>query len=369
MTAIDWAASGRLDEYSFHLVDPATLVETGETVDVLDGGTLTYATAAENRIAGKLTLSNATTDRMVRVKHVITLPGGFQFGETLATLYVDGDSADARYRHVSRDTSLYSPLLHVTQDVAPSDFSRPAGTNILGEIRDLVGDGGGKVRALPGLDEDMKHTVPVWWEVGTSKAEILSDLALWCGCELGVDVEGYITWGPYTPPSKRPISYVFDDGDACVYTSGYSLDHAVGDSCNRVVAHFARQSKQDDPSKENYDPFPLSDSTFVDLPASHPYSYERLGRRKSYDLKVNDPCDHKSLAAMAQRKLDELSRSDPVIVIEHASVPGLREGCVVQYVNGTDPHMADVYSVLAVVEEISMTMGPGCMCKTKLRCI
>ncbi len=155
----------------------------------------------------------------------------------------------------------------------------------------------------------------------------------------------------------------------CVYKSGYQLDYGADDTYNRVVAHFARQSKQDDPSKENYDPYPLSDSVYVDLPATHPYSYERLGRRKAYDLKVSDPCDHASLTAMAQRKLNEVSRSDPVLVIEHVSVPGLREGNLVQYINSTDPQMVPLYSVYAIIEEIQMELGRGCMCKTKLRCL
>lgn len=367
--AMNWAASGRRDEYSFCLVDPVTLTETGETVDVVEGGSITYATSADNRITASLGLSNANTDRMIRIKHVITLPGGYQHGETLATLFVDGDSATAKYHHVTRDVSLYSSLLHITSDIAPSDFARPAGNNIIQEIKDLVGDGGGKVRVLQGVNTEDKHTIPVWWEVGTSKQKILDDLALWTGCEYGVDADGYITWGKYVEPANRPLAYIFEDGENCVYTAGYQLDHGTADAYNRVVAHFARQSKQDDPSKDNYDPYPLSDSTFVDLPVSHPYSYERLGRRKSYDLKVSDPCDHAALTAMAQRKLDELSNSNPVLVIEHVSVPGLREGDRVQYINSTDPSSTNVYSVFAIVEEIQMELGNGCMCKTKLRCI
>ena len=72
---------------------------------------------------------------------------------------------------------------------------------------------------------------------------------------------------------------------------------------------------------------------------------------------------------MAQRKLDELSNSNPVLVIEHVSVPGLREGDRVQYINSTDPSSTNVYSVFAIIEEMKMELGNGCMCKTKLRCI
>ena len=192
---------------------------------------------------------------------------------------------------------------------------------------------------------------------------------MWTGCEYGVDEDGYITWGKYIDPINRPLAYVFEDGENCVYKSGYQLDYGADDAYNRVVAHFARQSKQDDPSKDNYDPYPLSDSVYVDLPATHPYSYERLGRRKAFDLKVSDPCDHASLTAMAQRKLNEVSSSEPMLVIEHVSVPGLREGNLVQYINSTDPQMVPLYSVYAIVEEIQMELGRGCMCKTKLRCL
>ncbi len=298
---MDWAASGRRDDYSFHLVDPVSLVETGETVDVVEGGTITFATSADNRVTASLGLHNASTDRMIRIKHTITLPGGYQHGETLATLFVDGESAQAQYHHSTRDVSLYSTLLRATADVCARDFARPAGTNIVGEIRDLLETDGGKLRVLQGVDADRTHTVPVWWEVGTKRSKVLDDLAMWTGCEYGVDEDGYITWGRYIDPMNRPLAYVFEDGENCVYKSGYQLDYGADDAYNRVVAHFARQSKQDDPSKDNYDPYPLSDSVYVDLPATHPYSYERLGRRKAFDLKVSDPCDHASLPAMAPR--------------------------------------------------------------------
>lgn len=366
---MNWAASGRRDDYTFCLVDPVSLVETGETVDVVEGGTITFATSADNRVTASLGLHNASTDRMIRIKHTITLPGGYQHGETLATLFVDGESAQAQYHHSTRDVSLYSSLLRATADVCARDFARPAGTNIIGEIRDLLETDGGKLRVLQGVDANRTHTVPVWWEVGTKRSKVLDDLAMWTGCEYGVDEDGYITWGRYIEPANRPLAFVFEDGENCVYKDGYQLDYGADDTYNRVVAHFARQSKQDDPSKENYDPYPLSDSVYVDLPATHPYSYERLGRRKAYDLKVSDPCDHASLTAMAQRKLNEVSSSDHILVIEHVSVPGLREGNLVQYINSTDPQMVPLYSVYAIVEEIQMELGRGCMCKTKLRCL
>ena len=55
---MNWAASGRRDDYTFCLVDPVSLVETGETVDVVEGGTITFATSADNRVTASLALAS-----------------------------------------------------------------------------------------------------------------------------------------------------------------------------------------------------------------------------------------------------------------------------------------------------------------------
>ena len=129
------------------------------------------------------------------------------------------------------------------------------------------------------------------------------------------------------------MKYTFEAGSNCVYVPGVDISDTSADAVNRVLAYFSRSSKQDDPEKDNYDPYPLTDSVWVDLPEGHKFSYERIGRRRSYVMKLTEPCSHEELTAKAKRYLDENCGSVQYYEIEHVSIPTLRTGDVVRYIN------------------------------------
>lgn len=361
--------SGRRDSYSFELVDPFTLRETGETLDVIDGeSTFTWAEDAENGYLATLRLARSTTkDRLVRVRHAVKLPDGTERQETLGTLFVDDMDADALFGAVDRSVACYSTLARLTMDSLSTDFVRPAGSLVVDEVRNLVETDGGTLLTLPGADLARAHTVSVWFTVGTPKADVARQLADWTGHELGVDADGRVTWGPYVPPDSRSVSYEFVEGENCTYLPGYHYSDTRGETYNRVVAYFSRSSKQDDPEKEGYDPYPLTDSATVDIPAAWVGSYERTGRRKTLVLEVGDPCSHADLVAQAERKLYQSCWSYEIYEIEHVGIPGLRAGDKVHYLNSRDGTI--VIDAYCVVSEISMTLGPGAKCRTKLRTV
>lgn len=357
----DWGASGRTDEYSAHVVDPFTLQETGETVDMVSGeGNVTWRYDSDSYVSATINLINSTaSDRLLRIKHSITMPDGTSYGETLGTFFVDDCTEDDVHGSVNRSASCYSTLCRFTDDVLVTDFSRPAGTNIVDEVRYIVEVDGGRLKVGQGVNTSQLHTVDVWFQIGTNRADVLRTIASWTSCELGVDDDGYVTWERYLPPESRAESYVFSDDSSCVYKAGMHVSDTLPDSINRVVAHYSRLSKSDD------DTLPLSDSVIVELPSSHPYSYERIGRKKTYDYSFSSPVDHATLQSEAQRYLDEHSGGVTYIEIEHASIPGLRAGDVVRYINSLDgPERVDAR---CLVEEISMDLVPGGMCSTKLR--
>lgn len=357
----DWGASGRRDEYSLHLVDPFSLMETGEVVDMIQGtGNITWRRDAENIVSASLHLANAThDDKLVRVKQATTFPNGEQHARTLGTFFVDGSSASALYGSVDRTVQGYSLLYRYTNDVLARDFARTAGTVIVDEVRDLVEIDGGNLRILPGVNQSQQHTIDIWFEVGTNRYDVLTTIARWTNCELGIDENGYVTWGPYTAPESKAIDYTFEDGANCTYKPGFDLEDTGYESINRVVAYFSRDSKQDD------DPYPLSDSVYVDLDASEAYSYERIGVRKSYLLSASEPCSHEELTAQAQRELFDRKGGVKYITIEHVGIPDVQVGSVVRYINGTDASVP--MDRRCLVEEISMDLDNGAMCTTKLR--
>ena len=358
---MDYGAT-RTDYYSYFLCDPITLTETGEQVDVVqDSGNVTYALDSDNYYSAKVTLHNTTIEnKLLKIKHVVMV-GDETDSETLGTFFVDGSSASAARGLVSRSVNCYSTLYRFTQDVLARDFSRPAGYNIVQEVRELIEADGGRLRVLPGVDTSRTHTIPIWFEVGTNRASVLEQIAAWTSCELGVDENGYITWGPYLAPEEKELSYTFEDGVNCVYVAGFDLEDTRSDAVNRVVAHFSRETKQTD------DPYPLSDSVYVDLPDTHPYSYKVLGRRKTYDMDVSDPCSHDDLMAQALRYLDEHKGSTQYYTIQHVGVPRLRPGQKVRYINRLDATLP--LDMECIIEEMSMDLGKLNMCKTKLRMI
>lgn len=362
----DWGASGRRDSYEYRLVDPFTLQETGETVNTVEGESqLSYNYYGDNIATGTIVTDKDDIDgKLVRVYHTAAV-GSDEATEVLGTFFADSSTATAKHHAVKRTHACYSTLYRHTEDSFVHDFARPAGTNIVGEMRDIVEADGGHLRTLPGLDTGKCHTVDVWFEIGSNKGEALRTIAGWCGWEVGVDPYGFVTVGNYVSPREKAAAYEFLDDSGCVYSAGYDFSNTNADAINRCIAYFSRSSKQDDESKKNYDPWPLSDSVFVDLPDRNPFSYIRIGRHRTYVLRVGDACSHDDLTAQAQRYLDENSGAYYSFQIKHASIPGLRVGDVVRYVNRLDGSI-DIDLVLQVAE-MQMELGPGCWCTTTLR--
>lgn len=356
----DWGASGRRDSYEYRLVDPFSLQETGESVDTVQGESKLSFNYYGDVIASGTIVTDADTidDNLVRVYHTASV-GGEEVTEVLGTFFADSSTATAKHHAVKRTHACYSTLYRHTEDSFVYDFARTAGTNIVGEMRDIVEADGGHLRTLPGIDAGKQHTIDIWFEIGSKKGEALRTICGWCGWELGVDPYGYVTVGPYVSPRQKAVAYTFEDGAKCLYESGYDFGNTNADAINRCLAYFSRSYKQDN------DALPLSDSAFADLPERNAFSYQRIGRHRTYVLRAGDACTHEELAAQAQRYLDENSGAYYSFQIEHAGIPGLRVGDVVRYVNRRDGSK-DLDFRLQVAE-MQMTLGPGCMCKTTLR--
>ena len=384
----DWGASGRRDEFSFVLVDPFSLNETGEAVDVVSGeGTITWGmweADTDNLVSASIPLVRHTgKDRLIRVKHVATAADSTVAEEVLGTFFVDYADAEARAGAVSRKASCYSTLLRFSADYLSRDFARTKGTNIVGEVRDLVEADGGRLRVMPGVDESREHTMDIWFQVGTRRSTVLRTIAGWTGCELGVDDDGFVTWSAYVPPEGRGVSHTFIEGEGCTYVPGFTLSDNRKDRCNRVVASFSRSSKpkharvgedgsyvKDAEGNIVYDyddEFPESDVAVADLPDADEYSFRRIGIRKSLSIEAQEACSHEDLMAMAQAKLSEASGNVQYYEIEHVGIPGLRIGQRVRYVNSHDATVP--LDLDCVIEQMQMTLGPGCPCKSKLRVV
>lgn len=359
----DWGMSGRVDSYSFSLVDPFSLVETGEKIDAEEGAsTITWGVGTENVCSASLSLVGEDLgNRLVRVSHGILLPTGEQYQEVLGTFFVNSSRSKAVNKSVRQTCDSYSTLWRFTQDVLSTDIYKPRGYVVVDEAREIIEADGGKLVVMPGAHAEATHTMNVWWTIGTNKGDLLTNLANWTGNEIGVNDLGFITWSPYIPPETRPVSYSFEDGVNCVYKSGYELDDNRSDAVNRVVAYFS----SNEPQKDETPLYPYSDSVTVDLPDYHPFSYSSIGRRATYALNVSQPCSHSELESQATRYLYEHCGAQRFVTIENVGIPGLRVGQKVHYRNMHDSE--EGVDGDYIVDQISMTLGPGAMCQTKLR--
>lgn len=376
---VDWGSSDRTTTYFARTVDPFSLLETSQDIELdAEGTSITYALDTDNHMEATVQLLEGdyhniagageyNFDGMVRIYETVSMNG---WGATycLGTFFVSNVSTTSLNGRSVRKLTCYGPMWAYSQDVFAQDFVRSAGDNCWDCMTDIVDYDNGHIRPGDGFDVGRTHTVDVWFPVGSNRAEALNKYAGWLNSEIVSDMDGYIVVRPYIEPAGRDPVYTFDTGNCCIYKAGIEWETNRDEPINRVVAWFSRESKQDDPSKENYDPYPLADSVYVDLPDSADWSFRRCGRRRTETLHVTEPCSHEDLEAQAMRALESSSAAALYITIEHAGIPTLRVGDVVQYYNNTD--MDTVVSHRCLITEMEIpSLSPMCMTRTKMRVV
>lgn len=362
--ATDWGASGRVDTYSLKAVDPFTLKVVEDLAFDPSSSSITEAYYSDNYASASIMLEGSDyvkdgSERLLRIYHDVTAGDGTKVSEVLGTFFVDSMTRNAKWHRQSRNLACYSTLLRSSDDNLTADFARAKGANVVAAIRAVVQADGGKMRVMQGVDKTRTFGQPINFEIGTCKKTVASEMAGWIGCTIGVDPYGYVTLAPYQNPASIAPKYTFTEGAGCMYLPGIGWDSNRDEVLNRVVMYYSRESKQDD------DPYPLTDRVMVDLPESSRWSYDKVGRRKSEVVSVSQPCSHADLLAKAQTYLAENSAEILYITISHVQVPGLHAGDVVEYRNDTDE---DGLQVKALITQMEINnLGPGCMCTSKLK--
>ena len=379
---VDWGDSGRVDWYTAKTVDPFTLTELDQVYLKESASSVTYSYGSENHMQATIDLAEGdylqnpiesgmgvpggSQQRMVRLYHHVSV-GSFSNSYCMGTFFVANLTNNSLYGRQQRKLSCYGPMYRFSQDYMAEDFIRSAGSNCVDNIRYIIEQHGGTLTLSSEVDASRTHTVDVNIPVGFNLAEALNIYSGWIGCEMVSGDDGTLQLRKYVAPRDRSPVYTFEEGANCVYLPGIEFEVNRDEPVNRVIAYFSRERKQDDPSKDNYDPYPLSDSCHVELNPASSFSYENCGRYRTQVMQVSEPCSHEELVAQAQRALDESSASILYLNIEHAGIPWLRVGDCVRYVNNRDQGKVNVTT--AIIEEMSVqSLGPLCMTKTKLRC-
>lgn len=357
--AIDWGASGRTDTYQFFRVDPFTLAE----IDEIDGDpastSITWAYDTENIASATISIANdVANDCMIRIKQIITCQGETST-RTLGTFFPETNGTASTYGLAKRGFNGYSALWRHSKDYLVQSHAYKPGDNCVNIIREIVEADGGQLYVIDGAPIDRTHTRDVFWNIGTNKLEMINTIAGWIGAEIGVTPDGQVSVGAYLDPWQRPISWTFEAGKNCVYLPGITWTDNRDDAINRVIAYFSRETKGET------DNLPLSDQCFVSLDPGHPYSFQRLGRNRSYVMQ-SEPVTHDELVTMATDYLNANCGNQVCLEIQHVGIPGMQVGQVVRYINPSD-YVEPVDVRCLVMEMAVSSLSQGCITKTKLR--
>lgn len=347
----DFGKSGRKNSYGFYLVEPITLRETGQMVQMeANAGSITWDFESDNKVSASFNIVEPLSrEHLIRVKQ-LTEVDGEQFQTTLGTFFIDKMPQSAKYGLVRRKVNGYSYLWKYTQDSLAADHFWEKGFNCVDAIREIVEWDSGHLSVQPGVDTARGFGQPIFFGVGTNRYKVISDIAGWINCRINVDPDGYILLEPYANPAYISESHTFSP-ENCTYVAGMELDDLQANAVNRVIAYYSNQDS--------------SDSVTADLPSEHPYSFQRIGRRASMVEQVQETMSHEELVSYAQRKLDENSVWDTTYEIEHVYIPGLCGGKTVRYINDEDYEQA--IDAHCLITQMDMQLTPGALCKTKLK--
>lgn len=385
MTTPDWGADDRKDEYEFCLVNPYTLQETGDTIDVRYGeSSIQWVDGSSNGYTCSLaSLRSTNNNRLVRVKQTITIPGYEPVQTTLGTFFIDDTPLTCKYGSVCGDMKGYSTLWRHSQDKMRLDFTGNVGDNVVDEIRRLVEADGGQMLVGADVDTSRTHSKYICFPIGSNKQETLFTIADWINCKISPDPDGYLVLESLF--SNHTVQHEFVEGANGTMLEGVDISDTSADAYNRVVAHFEREKRPqhavkyiDENGDEKYakdeegnriyeddDDFPLSVNLCIDLPDDHPFSYRNIAYHRTYEIKIGEACYESEVEERAQKWLDENCGCSRYFEIQHPSIPGLTSGQTVRYINNSD--YSETINALCIIDQMDMTLGDGGICQTKLR--
>lgn len=377
----DWAQSGRIDRYYAKLVDPHTMVEFPEEIE-LDGPncSVTWAADSDTFVSASVTLVNQSTYRnvgsipvncMVRLYHGIRVDDhdSLEHPYIVGTFFNTTAGTTSKFGTVYRKLNCYSTMLRHTEDVLLNDYSflgAAAGTannHCIGFIQQIIESDGGRLA----IDTSCWETdpasgrKPIEWtfgqdtvfERGRNKADVLNEVAGRIACEMNVVSDGSMLIRRRIPANEKPCKYVFESGVNCVYLPGIEWTDTRPSVRNRVLA--TRTSKDS------------TESAVAVLADTSVSSFAMLGRYSTETVSTSD--EYEDLSALARQKLSEVSESAVFIEIESVSIPSVEIGDVVRYINDYDWIQGEGIDCLCEVVEKASTFDIGCMTKWKLKVI
>lgn len=364
------ASPVRQADYRVMLTTPA-----GQDIGLLDGvesGSVTLSATSRLRASGQLSLTETPQEidwfnMHARVDYV---PVGME-GWPVATFVMSSPTRSVNDHRVTRDVELLSTLAYLDR-MSTDRIEHVTNAHLTDDSRwGLIGRYAAKARNLRmgftrfgdygRVGGQSLINEAVAYDVGTNILTMLNDCARLVGWgALTPDPYGVITGGPYIRPSRRPVSYVFREGDAAIHSADWTIDRDIFSVPNVVVCVGTPGSDDTQRGDDKYGAGPSPAVVGVarnDNPRD-PLSTVNRGEIVHVETGVK-ATSQAAINQVAQRILTEKAMPAASLVIEHLPI-NIRPGEVVEF-------MSQGQRLRGTVQEMKIPLSPTALVTTTIK--
>lgn len=344
----------------------------GQDIGLLDGvesGSVTLSATSRLRASGQLSLTetNQEIDWFNMHARVDYVPVGME-GWPAATFVMSSPTRSVNDHRVTREVELLSTLAYLDR-MSTDRIERVADAHLSDEDKhSLVSRYAAKARNLRmGFTKFIEFLGPtiinesIAYDVGTNVLTMLNDCARLVGWgALTPDPYGVITGGPYIRPSRRPVSYVFREGDSAIHSADWTIDRDIFSVPNIVVCVGAPGSDETQRGEDKYYAGPSQAAVGVarnDNPRD-PLSTVNRGEIVHVETGVK-ATSQAAINQVAQRILTEKALPAASLMIEHLPI-NIRPGDVVEFISQGQ-------RLRGTVQEMKIPLSPTALVTTTIK--
>lgn len=362
-------APARQADYRVMLTTPA-----GQDIGLLDGvesGSVTLSATSRLRASGQLSLTETAQEidwfnMHARVDYV---PVGME-GWPVATFVMSSPTRSVNDHRVTRDVELLSTLAYLDR-MSTDRIEQVENDHLTDGKWSLIKRYAAKAKNLrigftkfgdygfvggPSLINEA-----IAYDVGTNILTMLNDCARLVGWgALTPDPYGVITGGPYIRPSRRPVSYVFREGDTAIHSAEWTIDRDLFAVPNVVVCVGTPGSDDTQRGADKYyaGPSPAVVGVARNDRKADPLSTVNRGEVVHVETGVK-VTSQAAIDQWAARVLAEKSTPAATLVIEHLPV-NIRPGDVIEFVSQGQ-------RLRGTVQKMEIPLSPTALVKTEIK--
>lgn len=360
----------RQADYRVMLTTPS-----GQDIGLLDGvesGSVTLSATSRLRASGQLSLTETAQEidwfnMHARVDYV---PIGME-GWPVATFVMSSPTRSVNDHRVTRDVELLSTLAYLDR-MATDRIEQVEDAHLTDDEKwGLIARYAARARNLrmgftkfgdygraggPSLINEV-----IVYDVGTNVLTMLNDCARLVGWgALTPNPYGVITGGPYIRPSRRPVSYVFREGDSAIHSAAWTIDRDIFSVPNVVVCIGTPGSDETQRGDTKYyaGPSPAVVGVARNDNTRDPLSTVNRGEIVHVETGVK-ATSQASIDQVAQRILTEKAMPAASLVIEHLPI-NIRPGDVVEFVS-------QGLRMRGTVQEMKIPLSPTALVTTTIK--